>query len=94
LPLPRKLGDSKRHLVLACTLPSIHGYNFKVMRLVQLPPFFEVDRVLVLLCYHVNVEQHVHVKFCERIGNSATETYDLLNKVYGDECLSRTQVSK
>jgi len=24
--------------------------------------------------------------------NSATETYDLLKKVYGDECLSRTQL--
>ena len=26
------------------------------------------------------------------LGKSATETYDLLKKVYGDECLSRTQV--
>jgi len=27
-----------------------------------------------------------------KLGKSATETYDLLNKVYGDKCLSRTQV--
>ena len=27
-----------------------------------------------------------------KLGKSATETYDLLKKVYGDECLSRTQV--
>jgi len=40
----------------------------------------------------VNVEQHVNVKFCLKLGKSATETYDLLKKVYGDECLSRTQV--
>jgi hypothetical protein len=26
-----------------------------------------------------------------KLGKSATETYDLLKKVYGDECLSRTQ---
>ena len=32
------------------------------------------------------------VKFCVKLGKSATETYDLLKKVYGDECLSRTQV--
>ena len=40
----------------------------------------------------VNMEQHVNVKFCMKLGKSATETYDLLKKVYGDECLSRTQV--
>ena len=26
-----------------------------------------------------------------KLGKSTTETYDLLKKVYGDECLSRTQ---
>jgi len=40
----------------------------------------------------VNMEQCVNVKFCVKLGKSATETYDLLKKVYGDECLSRTQV--
>jgi len=40
----------------------------------------------------VNVEQRVNVKFCVKLGKSAAETYDLLKKVYGDECLSRTQV--
>ena len=40
----------------------------------------------------VNVEQRVNVKFCVKLGKSATETYDLLKKVYGDECLSCTQV--
>jgi hypothetical protein len=40
----------------------------------------------------VNMEQHVNMQFCVRIGKSTTETYDLLKKVYGDEYLSRTQV--
>ena len=40
----------------------------------------------------VNVEQRVNVKFYAKLGKSATETYDLLRKVYGDECLSRAQV--
>ena len=30
-PLPCKLGNSGRCVVLACALPSIHGYNFKVV---------------------------------------------------------------
>ena len=40
----------------------------------------------------VNVEQRINVKFCVKLGKSAAETYDLLKKVYGDECLSRTLV--
>ena len=42
----------------------------------------------------VNVEQRVNVKFCVKLGKFATETYGLLKKVYGDECLSRTRVFK
>jgi hypothetical protein len=34
----------------------------------------------------------VNVKFCVRIGKSTIETYSLLKKVYGNECLSRGQV--
>jgi len=40
----------------------------------------------------VNMELRVNVKFCVKLGKSTTETYDLLKKVYGDECLSCTQV--
>jgi hypothetical protein len=40
----------------------------------------------------VNVEQRVNVKFCVKLGKFATETYNLLKIVYGNECLSRTQV--
>jgi len=40
----------------------------------------------------VYVEQRANMKFCVQLGKSGTETYDLLKKVYGDECPSRTQV--
>jgi len=40
----------------------------------------------------LNMEQRINVKFCVKLGKSATETYDLLKKVYGDQCLSRTQI--
>ena len=40
----------------------------------------------------VNVEQRVNAKLCVKLGKSDTATYDLLKKVYGDECLSRTHV--
>jgi len=38
------------------------------------------------------MEQRINVKFCVKLGKSARETYSCLKKVYGDECLSRTQV--
>jgi len=40
----------------------------------------------------INAEQRVNSKFCVKLGKSATETYDLLQNIYGDECLSRTEV--
>ena len=46
----------------------------------------------VRIMLSVNVEQRANVKFCVKLGKSTTEMYDLLKKVYGDECLSRTQV--
>jgi len=39
-----------------------------------------------------NVEQRVNIKFLAKLGKSATETYNLLTEVYGDQCVSRTQV--
>jgi hypothetical protein len=40
----------------------------------------------------LKVEKRVTVKFLAKLGKSATETYNLLMEVYGDECLSHTQV--
>ena len=48
----------------------------------------------VRITLSVNVEQRVHVKNYVKLGKSITETYDLLKKVYGDECLSHTEVFK
>jgi len=38
------------------------------------------------------VEQCVNIKFLTKLGKSATETYNLLTEVYGDQCLSRMHV--
>jgi hypothetical protein len=40
----------------------------------------------------VEVQQRVNVKFLTKLGKSTTEMYNLLMEVYGDECLSCTQV--
>ena len=44
------------------------------------------------LILSANVEQRINIKFLTKLGKSATETYNLLTEVYGDPCLSRTQV--
>jgi len=38
-------------------------------------------------------EQHVYVcvKFCCKLGKNFTETFQLLNQAYGEDCMSRTQ---
>ena len=38
------------------------------------------------------MEQRTNIKFCFNLGKKFAETYELLKKVYGDDCMSRTQV--
>jgi hypothetical protein len=89
-PLPCKLGNSELCVVLACALPSIHGYSIEFGSSLYLNWIVFLFSVGIVLS--VNVEQRVNVKFCVKLGKSASETYDLLKKDYGDECLSCTQV--
>ena len=39
----------------------------------------------------VTIEQRIVVKFHMKLGKTDTETYNLLKKVYGNECVSRTR---
>ena len=36
-------------------------------------------------------EQHTRVKFFCKLGKNFTETFQLLNQEYGEDCMSRTQ---
>jgi hypothetical protein len=36
-------------------------------------------------------EKHVCVKFCLKLGKTFTETFQMLQQSYGEDCLSRTQ---
>ena len=38
------------------------------------------------------MEQRANIKFCFKLGKKSAETYELLKKVCGDDCMSRTQV--
>jgi len=36
-------------------------------------------------------EQRVCVKFCFKLGKTDTETWKMLQRAFGDECMNRTQ---
>ncbi|KAJ8939345.1 hypothetical protein NQ318_005706 [Aromia moschata] len=40
----------------------------------------------------VQMEQRVNLKFLDKLGKTFTEAYAMLKEVYGNGCLSRTQV--
>jgi hypothetical protein len=38
---------------------------------------------VVVLCHDFDMEQRAAIKFCFKLGKSASETYELLQKAYG-----------
>lgn len=38
------------------------------------------------------MEQRANIKFCFKLGKTFTQTYESMKKVYGDDCLSRSQI--
>ena len=38
------------------------------------------------------MEQRANIKFCVKLEKKFAGTYELIKKVYGDDCMSRTQV--
>ena len=53
-----------------------------------------VGRVYVVAIFTMceSTEQHICIKFCFKIGKTATETHQLLQKAYGEDAMGRTQV--
>jgi transposase len=44
----------------------------------------------VVLCHDFDIEQRAGIKFCFKLGQSASEIYELLQKAYGSDSLSRS----
>jgi hypothetical protein len=38
------------------------------------------------------IDQHVYIKFCVKLGKSATETLEMLREAFGEHSLTRTAV--
>ena len=39
-----------------------------------------------------SIEKRICIKFCFKIGKTATETYQLLQQAYGEDAMGRTQM--
>ena len=48
--------------------------------------------VIVIFTMCESTEQCICIKFCFKIGKTATETYQLLQQAYGEDAMGRTQV--
>ena len=46
----------------------------------------------VCQCYRTKIEQRANIKFCVKLEKKFAETYELMKRAYGDDCMSRTQV--
>jgi len=48
--------------------------------------------VITIFTMCESTEQRICIKFCFKIGKTATETYQLLQQAYGEDAMGRTQV--
>jgi len=48
--------------------------------------------VITIFTMCASTEQRICIKFCFKIGKSLRKTYQLLQKAYGEDAMSRTQV--
>ena len=48
--------------------------------------------VIAIFTMCESTEQRICIKFCFKIGKTATETYQLLQQAYGEDAGGRTQV--
>jgi hypothetical protein len=49
--------------------------------------------VIVIFTMCESTKQSICIKFCFKIGKTATETYQLLHQAYGEDAMSHTQVT-
>jgi hypothetical protein len=52
------------------------------------------DYVFCLVRHERKIEQLVYIKFCKKLGNSITDTLEMLPEAFGENSLSRTEGSE
>ncbi|KAJ8950462.1 hypothetical protein NQ318_010340 [Aromia moschata] len=80
-----RVATSLNRIASADTFPTLSSLDkLQLIELVYAP----VTRRKNVKCS----EQRVNLKFLVKLGKTFTEAYAMLKKLYGNECLPRTQV--
>jgi len=58
------------------------------------PKFVAAHIVDIALTMTKKVEQHICIKFCQKLGHSCSETYNMIQKAFGNDTMGRTQVKE
>ena len=57
-------------------------------------PLKECFQLLIQSTMGHSLEQRYAIKFCVRLGKNATETFQMLQEGFKDDCISRSQSGK
>ena len=59
-----------------------------------LQSYFWVRRILWLLKITEKQEQRICIKFCFQLGKTSSETIQMMQKAFGNECMSKTRIKE
>ena len=59
-----------------------------------LQSYFWVRRILWLLKMTEKQDQRICIKFCFQVGNTSSETIQMMQKAFGNECMSKTRIKE
>ena len=59
-----------------------------------LQSYFWVRRILWLLKMTEKQDQRICIKFCLQLGKTSSETIQMMQKAFGNECMSKTRIKE
>ena len=59
-----------------------------------LQSYFWVRWILWLLKMTVKQDQRIFIKFCFQLGKTSSETIQMMQKAFGNECMSKTRIKE
>ena len=75
-----------------------HSYQrdvfVRAQRVFVYSAFFAYVGFCLLLKMTEKCEQPISIKFCFKLEKSCAETIEMIQKVFGDECMGKTQIKK
>ena len=78
--------------ITICSIKKIHSSSFK-RTYIHVNRMTDVKvKVISIKEMETKMKQKANIKFCVKLEKKFAETYELMKKVYGDDCMSRAQL--